>query len=123
MIHITFSGPITVQLADSAQVSEILALLHHIKNTQETFMAALDDKIAALQAEVANNTTVEKSALALIQGFGAQLKAAVDAALAAGATDAQLASLTNLQTTIAANDAELANAVQQGTGTPPNPVA
>lgn len=86
-------------------------------------MAALDDKIAALQAEVANNTTVEKSALALIQGFAAQLAAAVAAAQAAGATAAQLQSITDLQTTLTANDAELANAVQAGTGVPPNPVA
>jgi nitrogenase subunit NifH len=33
-------------------------------------------ELDALTAEVANNTTVEKSALALIQGFAAQLAAA-----------------------------------------------
>mgnify|MGYP001614089774 CR=1 FL=1 len=82
-------------------------------------MSALDDKITALQAEVAKNTTVEKSALALIQGFAAQLAAAVQAALAAGATRAQLQSLTDLQTTITANDDELAAAVLANTPAPP----
>lgn len=122
-VNLTITSPITVQIADHDKIGEILALLNHIKHTQETFMAALDDKIAALQAEVANNTTVEKSALALIQGFAAQLAAAVAAAQAAGATAAQLQSITDLQTTLTANDAELANAVQAGTGVPPNPVA
>lgn len=84
-------------------------------------MSALDDKIAALQAEVARNTTVEKSALVLIQGFGAQLTAAVNAALAAGATPAELQSLTDLATTITANDDELSAAVAANTPATPAP--
>lgn len=84
-------------------------------------MSVLDDKIAALQTEVANNTTVEKSALALIQGFKAQLDAAVQAALAAGASATQLQGLTDLQTALAANDSELAAAV--AANTPPVPPA
>ena len=82
-------------------------------------MAALDDKIAALQTEVANNTTVEKSALALINGFAAQLAAAVAAAQAAGATTAQLQAITDLQTTLASNDTELASAVAANTPAAP----
>lgn len=84
-------------------------------------MSALDDKIAALQAEVAKNTSIEKSALALIQGFGAQLAAAVAAALAAGASAAQLQSLTDLQTSLATNDDELAAAVAANTVPAPPP--
>jgi len=82
-------------------------------------MAALDDKISALQAEVASNTTVEKSALVLIQGFSARLDAAVAAAQAAGASPAQLQSLTDLSTALKSNDDELAAAVVANT--PPTP--
>ncbi len=84
-------------------------------------MAALDDQITALNAEVTKNTTVEKSALALIQGFSARLDAAVAAALAAGATQAQLTALTDLGTSLKANDDELAAAVVANTPTPPSP--
>ncbi len=74
-------------------------------------MSKLDDSIASLTTEVANNTAVEKSALTLINGFAAQLAAAIAAALAAGASATELQSLTDLQTTLAANDTELAAAV------------
>ena len=70
-------------------------------------MAAIDD----LTTEVANNTTVEKSALALIQGFAAQL--------AAAGTDP--AKLQALRDTLAANDAELAAAVTANTPAAPTP--
>lgn len=82
-------------------------------------MAALDDKISALQTEVTNNTTVIGSAETLINGFAAQLAAAIAAALAAGATDAQLQSLTDLNTTLTANDTALAAAVAANTPPPP----
>ena len=78
-------------------------------------MSALDDKIAALTTTVEEETTVEKSALALIQGISAQIAAAVAAATAAGATTAQLAALTDLQTKLAANDTELSAAVLANT--------
>ncbi len=61
----------------------------------------LDD----LTAEVARNTTVEKSALALIQGFAA--------ALAAAGTDP--VKLQALRDSLAANDDELAAAVEANT--------
>lgn len=84
-------------------------------------MAALDDQITALTKEVANNTTVEASALTLISGLKAQLAAALAAAAAAGATPAQLASLTSLQTSLAANDTALAAAVGANTIPPVGP--
>ena len=49
----------------------------------ETKMAALDDQITALTAQVKANTDVENSALVLINGFSAQLATAVAAAAAA----------------------------------------
>lgn len=46
--------------------------------------------LAALEAEVAEATSVMASATTLINGFAARLQAAVDAALANGATAAEL---------------------------------
>ena len=80
-----------------------------------TKMAALDDKITALTAEVANNTSVESSALTLISGLATQLAAALAAAAAAGATPAQLASLQSVADTLTANDTALAAAVAANT--------
>lgn len=79
----------------------------------------MDQEIAALQAEVTAQTTVDQSALTLIQGFGARLDAAVAAATAAGATPAQLASITALTASIKANDDALAAAVLAGTPAAP----
>jgi len=47
--------------------------------------------LSALESAVTNATTVEASAAALINGFAARITAAVDAAIANGATAAQLA--------------------------------
>ena len=47
--------------------------------------------LAALEAEVAEATTVMASATALINGFAARVQVAVDAAIANGATEAELA--------------------------------
>lgn len=82
-------------------------------------MSQLDDAITALQAEVTQETTVEKSALALIQGIPAMIESAITAALAAGATPAQLQAITAVAATINANDTELAAAVAAGTPSAP----
>lgn len=82
-------------------------------------MSQLDDAITALQAEVTQETTVEKSALALIQGIPAMIESAITAALAAGATPAQLQAITDVAATINANDTELAAAVAAGTPSAP----
>lgn len=82
-------------------------------------LSQLDDKIAELTTEVANDSTVIASAVTLINGFAAQLAAAIAAALAAGATATQLQSLTDLKTTLLANDDALAAAV--AANTPPIP--
>ena len=82
-------------------------------------MSALDDAITALTNEVTEETTVEQSALTLIQGIPALIASAVTAALAAGATPAQLKSITDLQAKLAANDSELAAAVAAGTSAAP----
>ncbi len=49
--------------------------------------------IDELEAQVTKNRTVEGSAKDLINGFAARLQAGIDAALAGGATQAQVAVL------------------------------
>lgn len=83
------------------------------------FMAALDDEIAALTAQVKNATTVEASAKALIDGFQAQLKAATDAAAAAGASPEQLASFTTLGSSLDSASSDLAASVAANTPAAP----
>jgi len=84
-------------------------------------MATLQDAINQLKAQVAANKSAIDSAKDLINGFGARLDAATAAAKAAGATDAQLQSLTDLSTAIKADDDGLAAAVVANTpaATPP----
>jgi len=85
-------------------------------------MAALQDIIDTLNAETTRNTTVIGSALALINGFQARLDAAVAAAIAAGATQAQLTELTSLSAGLKTNDDNLAAAVAANTpAAPPAP--
>jgi len=78
-------------------------------------MAAIDDNITKLQADVSAENTVIDSAVALINGFASQLAAAVSAAQSAGATPAQLQSLTDLSTSIESKTQALATAVASGT--------
>lgn len=115
MDDVTLNINLDVKISDSPGLEKLLT---DFIRKWEIRMAALDDQIASLQAEVARNTTVEKSALALIQGFAQKLADAIAAATAAGATSAQLDALTALKTTITSNDDELAAAVQANT-TPP----
>ena len=72
-------------------------------------MAAIDD----LTAQVAQNTSVEESAVTLINGLAAQL--------AAAGTDP--AKLTALQTSLAASAKDLAAAITANTPAAPAPTA
>lgn len=116
-IHLDGLGELLAALAaDRHLLREIL----HKLTSLETKMSQMDDDITALQASVAAENTVIDSAVTLIEGFSAQIQAAVDAALAAGATDAQLQSMTDLKTAVDTKAAALAAAVQAGTS-PPTP--
>lgn len=96
------------------------AILAAIASLKDEIMA-LADNITQLQADVAQLTTVDASAEALINGFAAQLVAAVAAAQAAGASPAQLQALTDLSTAIETQSSGLAAAVSANTPTPPAP--
>lgn len=68
-----------------------------------------------LAAEVTRNTDVTASALALITGFAARQQAAIDAALANGATAAELAPVQAEVDALKASDDALAAAVAANT--------
>jgi ABC-type transporter Mla subunit MlaD len=82
-------------------------------------MAAIDDKITSLTAAVANLTTVDSSAVALINGIGAQIQAAVQQALAAGATPAELSSIQAAIDSITGSTGQLSAAVSANTPAAP----
>jgi len=71
----------------------------------------LDD----LQAEVTKDVAVMSSATTLINGIAARVQAAVDAALAGGATAAQLAPVQAEVDALKAGSADLASAVTANT--------
>jgi len=79
----------------------------------------LDDQITALTNDVTQETTVEQSAITLINGIPALIASAVATAQAAGATPAQLQAITDLGTKITANSAALSTAVTAGTPAAP----
>lgn len=100
-----------------AQMAQVLSAL--AKEGQ--LMAKLDDDIADLQTKATNLTNAVDAAETVINGIGAQITAAVDAALAAGATDEQLAAITAVSTALDAKATELANAIAAGTPAAPTP--
>lgn len=95
----------------SSLLHQILEKLNSIQTEETKIMAVLDD----LTAQVAANTTVEGSALTLIQGLAAKLAAAI----AAG----NPAALTALQTQLKTSADALAAAVAQNTPAAPAPAA
>lgn len=83
----------------------------------------IDDEIAALQAEITNDTSVINSAVTLINGIQARIAAAVAAAIAAGATPTQLQEIQAVSDTLKANDTALASAVAANTPASPSTTA
>lgn len=79
---------------------------------------SLDQEIQTLTTQVQSNTDATSAAVAAISGIPAMIKTAVDAALAAGATPAQLQAITDLGNTIAANASSLGAAVTANTPAP-----
>ena len=81
----------------------------------ETKMAAIDDDLTELTADVSANTDLVQSAVTALNGIAQKVTDAVAAALAAGATPAQLQSVTDAATAIKANSAALAAAIPAST--------
>lgn len=103
------------------RVERQLAVLINIGIRILREMSVLDDEIAQLQQDVTEDTNAVNAAVTLINGIGDQIKAAVDAALAQGATPAQLQALTDLHTSLSAETQSLAAAVAAGTPAAPAP--
>lgn len=74
-------------------------------------MAAIDDELTQLAAQVDATKGVDASAKMLIDGFAAKLAAAVAAAVAAGATPAELQQITDLQGALKTSSDDLAASV------------
>lgn len=71
--------------------------------------------LADLDAQVTKNTAIEGSAAVLIRGIAARIQAAVDAALAGGATAAELAPVQAEIDAMKASATDLAAAVAENT--------
>ncbi len=93
------------------QLDRIENLIQTFKQQEEEHMSQLDDTITALVAKVTAEDTVIDSAVVLVNGIPALIQTAVAAAIAAGATPAQLQAFTDLGTTIDAKAGELSTAV------------
>jgi hypothetical protein len=78
----------------------------------------LKTEIADLTDDVAQLTTVDASAVALLTGLSKQLADAIAAAQAAGATAEQLQQLADLHTAITTQNQALADAVAANTPAP-----
>jgi len=77
--------------------------------------------ISALQTAVANETTVEQSAITLISGFSQQLKDALAAAQAAGNNSVDPATIQGIVDTMTQSQTALAAAVAANTPAAPAP--
>ncbi len=95
-----------------AGLSQQLTEIHAEIRTMST---KTDDAIANLKTDVQAQTTVITSVSTFIAGLSTQLATALASAKDAGATDEQLAELTDLDASVKANNAALAAAVAAGT--------
>lgn len=80
-----------------------------------TMSQQIADALADLQAKVDAQTSVDQSAITLLNGLTASVAQAIADAKAAGATDAQVASFTALHQQLGDNNQALADAVAANT--------
>jgi hypothetical protein len=97
----------------------VLSLLEKVITMSDT----VQNELNALTAAVANETTIDQSAVTLIQGIPALIQAAVNAALAEGATPTQLASFSALNAQLQQNATALQAAVTANTPAPQAPAS
>jgi len=105
--------------APDPRLDQVLALLLAIRTEIQTMSGTMDAAIADLTAKVNAQTEVDSAALTLIQGIPAMIQTAVDAAIAAGATQSQVAAITELGTRLAGASQPLADAVVANTPAAP----
>jgi hypothetical protein len=102
------------QQTNQATSNQTLKGVQHMSSTLDPLAAI----ITALQAEVTNQTTVNQSAITLIQGIAAQLGTVAQQMANEGA---DVTALTALQTSLTNNDSSLAAAVTANTPAAPSP--
>jgi hypothetical protein len=90
-------------------------------NKGELAMPNYDDLIEALRVSVENATTVTDSAVAYITGVPALIQAAIDEAVAAGATPEQTAAFDDLKMRLDAEIGDLQAALVANTPEQPEP--
>lgn len=100
--------------ADLPKDSSLAAILAGILRLEKR-MSQLDDAITALTAEVTAENTEIDSAIVFIKGVPALIQTAIDAAVAKGASPAQLQSLADLKTAMENKASDLAAALVAGT--------
>ncbi len=94
-----------------SETSVLLTLSEEIRRVSDTF----DTEMAQLRADVAAQSSVIASATAAFRGLAAQLVAAEAAAKNAGATDAQIAGVSQMRQGLESNTAALASAIPANT--------
>lgn len=103
------------QTPAETEPASVTLILKELKRMSDMF----DTEMTTLRGDIAAQSTVIASATAAFRGLAAQLVAAEAAAKNAGATDAQVASVTNLRQQLEANTASLAAAIPANTDTTP----
>lgn len=88
---------------------------------EQVAMSKLDDEVGTLAADVTKQTSVEQSAITLLNSIGGLIAKAVQDAIAAGATPGQIASIRAVHDTVTTNTTELAAAVAANIQVPPGP--
>jgi chromosome segregation ATPase len=101
-VHHFFHPPET-----DAKLDTILAKLFQIQQKEDAMSTQLD----VLQAQVEKNTTIEESAVVLINGLAAQITALKN----------DPAALQALADSLNASSTDLSNAIQANTPAPPTP--
>jgi hypothetical protein len=102
-------------------ISGQLSYLTWLTSKEMTKVTQLDDSIAVLQQDIANETAIDQKVLKLINGISQQVQTAVQNALAAGATPDELKALSDLHTTLQSEAAALVQAVAAQDPNPPTP--
>jgi hypothetical protein len=93
----------------------VLAAVSALIKEEHVMSDTVQNEINQLTASVTQETTVENSAIALINGIPALIQTAVNTALAEGATPAQLAALSALNANLLTEAQNLGNAVTANT--------
>lgn len=111
MIHITTTN-LYLTVRNSVDLGPIL---ERLTTMDQRIQDGLDD----LSSKVEANTSVEQSAVALLNGLSAQVAAAIEAAKNAGASDAQVQAFSDLRASLDTSTQDLAAAVAANTPASP----